>query len=66
VKTTKEKMARITEAWYKDDHYKLIFEWTKTGNLSRREFNEALELVESLVQSGVPRDCERRPSGGLG
>ena len=53
-KTTKEKLEKIENVWNggrehgKTDHYRLIFEWVKTGNLSKSEFEQAIDLVSTL------------------
>ena len=53
-KTTKEKLEKIQSVWNggrehgKTDHYSLIFEWVKTGNLSKSEFEQAIDLVSTL------------------
>jgi polyhydroxyalkanoate synthesis regulator phasin len=48
MKSLKEKLERIQIAWNEDQHYKLVFEWVKTGVLSLSEFREALDLISQL------------------
>lgn len=48
MKSLKEKLERIQIAWNEDQHYKLVFEWFKTGVLSLSEFREALDLISQL------------------
>ena len=53
-KTTKEKLEKIESVWDGGrihnirDHYDLIFEWVKTGKLSKSEFGQAIDLVSNL------------------
>jgi len=46
--TTQEKLEKIQEFWEIAKHYTLIYEWVKTGNLSKSEFQRAIDLVSRL------------------
>ena len=46
--STKEKLEKIEKLWHMDEHIKLIYEWVKTGNLSRSEFERAIDLISRL------------------
>ena len=48
--STEEKLDKIKKFWETGDHYKLIYEWVKSGNLSKSEFEKALDMVALLEE----------------
>ena len=58
----KEKMEKIESVWNggrthnENGHYRLIFEWVTTGNLSLSEFEQAIHLV-SILDENESRKC---------